>query len=126
MCSSTKPVARWPKIRYAAQAGYQPPPRHLCSATSGGILILDMPSHNMELPPAQAPAADAAQDQLPLLDILPERGVAIYVEPRKLALGSVQPNLNLNPVRTIRFGKPITASISASNFTNRVKAGVLE
>ena len=59
-------------------------------------------------------------------DIHAARGVAIYVEPRKLALGSVQPNLNLNPVRTIRFGKPITASISASNFTNRVKAGVLE
>ncbi len=59
-------------------------------------------------------------------DIHAARGVAIYVEPRKLALGSVQPNLNLNPVRTIRLGKPITASISASNFTNRVKAGVLE
>ena len=73
-----------------------------------------------------APAAGWRVFDLAEADIHAARGVAIYVEPRKLALGSVQPNLNLNPVRTIRFGKPITASISASNFTNRVKAGVLE
>lgn len=37
-----------------------------------------MPSHNMELPPAHAAAPDAAQDQMPLLDILPERRTQVY------------------------------------------------
>jgi acetyl-CoA carboxylase carboxyltransferase component len=37
-----------------------------------------MPSHNMELPPAQEPAADAAQDQNVLLDILPEKRTQVY------------------------------------------------
>lgn len=37
-----------------------------------------MPSHNGEMPPAQTPAADAAQDQDVLLDILPEKRTQVY------------------------------------------------
>lgn len=37
-----------------------------------------MPSHNMELPPACEPSDDAAQDQLPLLDLLPEKRTQVY------------------------------------------------
>jgi acetyl-CoA carboxylase carboxyltransferase component len=37
-----------------------------------------MPSHNMELPPARAVAADAVQDQSALLDLLPEKRTQVY------------------------------------------------
>jgi len=37
-----------------------------------------MPSHNMELPPVREPAADAAQDQDTILDVLPEKRTQVY------------------------------------------------
>jgi methylmalonyl-CoA decarboxylase subunit alpha len=37
-----------------------------------------MPSHNMELPPAREPAADAAQDQDEILRVLPENRTQVY------------------------------------------------
>jgi acetyl-CoA carboxylase carboxyltransferase component len=37
-----------------------------------------MPSHNQELPPVQAPAPDAAQDQARILEILPEKRTQVY------------------------------------------------
>lgn len=37
-----------------------------------------MPSHNMELPPVRPMEADAAQDQLQLLEILPEKRTQVY------------------------------------------------
>jgi len=37
-----------------------------------------LPSHNMELPPVQQPAADATQDQNAILDVLPEKRTQVY------------------------------------------------
>jgi acetyl-CoA carboxylase carboxyltransferase component len=37
-----------------------------------------MPSHNMELPPPREPAADAAQAQEAILDVLPEKRTQVY------------------------------------------------
>jgi acetyl-CoA carboxylase carboxyltransferase component len=37
-----------------------------------------LPSHSMELPPAREPAADAAQDQNAILDVLPEKRTQVY------------------------------------------------
>lgn len=68
-----------------------------------------MPSHNMELPPAQEPTADAAQDQNVLLDILPEKRTQVY-DMRKIVAtiadkGSV---LELKP----RFGRAAVTALA--------------
>ncbi|RYE81597.1 MAG: methylmalonyl-CoA carboxyltransferase [Oxalobacteraceae bacterium] len=68
-----------------------------------------MPSHNMELPPAQAPAADAAQDQAGLLDILPERRTQVYDMRKIVALLADRDSVfELKP----RFGRAAVTALA--------------
>lgn len=68
-----------------------------------------MPSHNRELPPAIAPAEDAAGDQERILEILPERRTQVYNMKKIIEVifdaGSF---FELKP----RFGKPLLTGLA--------------
>ena len=68
-----------------------------------------MPSHNMEAPPVVPPAAGAAQDQRPILDILPERRTQVY-DMRKIIriLVDRESCFELKP----RFGRPAVTALA--------------
>jgi acetyl-CoA carboxylase carboxyltransferase component len=68
-----------------------------------------MPSHNMELPPVREVAADAAQDQGAILDILPEKRTQVY-DMRKIvaALADRDSVFELKP----RYGRSIVTALA--------------
>ena len=68
-----------------------------------------MPSHNMEAPPVVPVAADAAQDQQPILDLLPERRTQVY-DMRKImrVLVDRDSSFELKP----RFGRPAVTALA--------------
>ena len=68
-----------------------------------------LPSHNREMPPEYPAAADAAQDQEPILDILPERRTQVY-DMRKIIRIIVDRDstFELKP----RFGKPAITALA--------------
>ena len=71
-----------------------------------------MPSHNMEAPPVVPVAADAAQDQRPILDVLPERRAQVY-DMRKIIRILVDRDscFELKP----RFGRPAVTALARLN-----------
>jgi methylmalonyl-CoA decarboxylase subunit alpha len=78
-----------------------------------------MPSHNMELPPQHPLAADAAQDQGAILDILPEKRTQVYDMRRILEIIVDRGSLfELKP----RFGK---AAVTALARLGGKSAGVI-
>ena len=68
-----------------------------------------MPSHNMEPPPVVPVAGDAAQDQRPILDVLPERRTRVY-DMRKIIRILVDRDsfFELKP----RFGRPAVTALA--------------
>ena len=71
-----------------------------------------MPSHNMEAPPVAPVTADAAQDQRPILDVLPERRTQVY-DMRKIIRILVDRDsyFELKP----RFGRPAVTALARLN-----------
>ena len=71
-----------------------------------------LPSHNMEAPPVVPVATDAAQDQRPILDVLPERRTQIY-DMRKIIRILVDRDsyFELKP----RFGRPAVTALARFN-----------
>ena len=71
-----------------------------------------MPSHNMEAPPVVPVARDAAQDQRPILDVLPERRTQVY-DMRKIIhiLVDRDSYFELKP----RFGRPAVTALARLN-----------
>lgn len=67
-----------------------------------------MPAHNGELPPAVEPAADAAQDQSSILEVLPEKRTQVY-DMRKIVRTLVDRDslFELKP----RFGRPAIVAL---------------
>ena len=71
-----------------------------------------MPSHNMEAPPVAPVTADPAQDQRPILDVLPERRTQVY-DMRKIIRILVDRDsyFELKP----RFGRPAVTALARLN-----------
>ena len=71
-----------------------------------------MPSHNMQAPPVVPVAADATQDQRPILDLLPERRTQVY-DMRKIVRILVDRDsyFELKP----RFGRPAVTALARLN-----------
>lgn len=68
-----------------------------------------MPNHNQELPPSIEPAADAAQPQDGILDVLPERRTQVYDMRKILRLFADKDSLfELKP----RFGKSAVVALA--------------
>lgn len=68
-----------------------------------------MPSHNMELPPSVTPAPDAAQDQDPILDILPEKRTQVYDMRKIIGIFADRDSVfELKP----RFGRPAVVALA--------------
>ena len=68
-----------------------------------------LPSHNMQAPPVVPVAADAGQDQRPILDVLPERRTQVY-DMRKIIRILVDRDsyFELKP----RFGRPAITALA--------------
>ena len=71
-----------------------------------------LPSHNMEPPPEVPVAANAAQDQMPILEVLPERRAQVY-DMRKIVKILVDRDsyFELKP----RFGRPAITALARLN-----------
>ena len=76
------------------------------------LFLSYMPSHNMQAPPVVPVAADAAQDQRPILDLLPERRTQVY-DMRKIIRILVDRDsyFELKP----RFGRPAVTALARLN-----------
>jgi methylmalonyl-CoA decarboxylase subunit alpha len=68
-----------------------------------------MPSHNMELPPARDPQTDAGQDQLALLEILPEKRTQVY-DMRKI-VGVIADRDSVFELKP-RFGRAVVTALA--------------